>query len=189
MEHKLAVLLSKQLNKVYQRSELEQAKLQYGLEVFLDNAFKVIVIVILSILLGMLKETILVFVGFGFLRISAGGFHFDKNYMCWLFTLMIMLGGGYLGKLGVINWWIAVMMLLVSLFLVVAYAPSRSALPIEPEIARGRKAWSIVKVMIYLGIAICFRKNSWGTSIAIGTLCEAISILPICNRKYATYDD
>lgn len=185
MEHKLASLFVKILNKNCQRTELENAKMIYGIEVLLDNLLKVICIIILSLFLGIFKESMLVFLGFGVLRLKAGGFHFDKNVMCWITSILITVGGGTLVSLHLISKSIAILLVLVTLVIILFYAPSGTLNnPIAPENKKRYRMESIGLVILYLILTCVFWEMQIGATLAIGGICEAVTILPVVNRKY-----
>ncbi|MCI8408727.1 MAG: accessory gene regulator B family protein [Lachnospiraceae bacterium] len=185
MEHRLACLFAKVLNKNSQRTELENAKMIYGLEVLLDNLLKVICIIMLSLILGIFKESMLVFLGFGALRLRAGGFHFDRNIMCWFTSILITIGGGYLVYRNFISRNIAILFLLIALIIILLYAPSGTINnPIAPENRKQYRMESIGLVILYLILTCFFGESQIGAAFALGGICEAITILPVVNRKY-----
>lgn len=185
MEHRLACLFVKILNKNCQRTELENAKMIYGLEVWLDNLLKVICIIILSLVLGILKEAMLVFLGFGVLRVQAGGFHFDKNVMCWITSILITVGGGYLVSLDIIRQYTAILLLLITFVIISLYAPSGTRNhPVNPENKNRYRLISIGLVVFYLILTCFLGESQIGAALAVGGICEAIMILPVVNRKY-----
>lgn len=185
MEHRLACLFVKVLNKNCQRTELENAKMIYGIEVWLDNLLKVICIIMLSLFLGIFKESMLVFLSFGTLRLKAGGFHFDKNVMCWITSILITVGGGYLTSLSIIPQYIAILLLLITFVIISLYAPSGTRNhPVEPENKNRYRLISIGLVVLYLILTCFFGESQLGASLAIGGICEAITVLPVVNRKY-----
>lgn len=185
MEHRLAVFFVEILNKKYQRTELENAKMIYGLEVLLDNLLKVIFIVVLSLVLNIFKESMLVFLGFGVLRAKAGGFHFDKNIMCWIVSTLIPVGGGTLISMNLITKNMAILLILITLVIISLYAPSGTINnPIAPENRKKYHMKSVGIVILYLILTCIFWEIQIGATLAIGGICEAITILPILNRKY-----
>lgn len=185
MEHRLASFFVKILNEEYQRTELETAKMIYGLEILLDNLLKVIFIVVLSLVLGIFKESMLVLLGFGILRIKAGGFHFDKNIMCWIVSTLIPIGGGTLISMNFITKEIAILLIFITLVIILLYAPSGTINnPIAPENRKKYYMESVGIVIIYL-LTCILGEMQIGRTLAVGGICEAVTILPVVNRKYS----
>lgn len=185
MEHKFAVCMTNWLNNYYPREHIEQIKLEYGIEVLLDNLIKIIVILNFGAVLGILKESLVVWIGFGALRIQAGGYHCNTNIGCWMISIAVVLGGGALVHVNMIPLGVAAVVLLLSVVVAVLYAPSGTTNnPISPQYYKPMKMRSILLILIYLSITIFDTKYGIGKMLAIGTVCEIVSLLPWVNRKY-----
>lgn len=185
MEEKVAKYIVKKLNMVYPRTELETIQMQYGLEVFLDNLFKVICLFIISGFTGFLRESMLTLFSFACLRLSAGGVHFDKSIGCLLATSGVTLGGGYLAAFDIIPQSAVIGMFALDIILVFLYAPSgTNNNPIDPKFFSMMKLRSIITIVIYALLSVCVPSLNVGTVFSIGATCEVITILPIVNRKY-----
>ncbi|MFT4105918.1 MAG: accessory gene regulator B family protein [Lacrimispora sp.] len=70
------------LNKLSPKSPEENEAIQYGMELFLDNVIKMIVILAIGIALGKGFETIVVLSAFCGLRLQAGGIHAKTGWGC-----------------------------------------------------------------------------------------------------------
>ncbi|MDR2022412.1 MAG: accessory gene regulator B family protein [Hungatella sp.] len=84
------------LNKINPKSPEENEVIQYGLELFLDNIIKFIVILIIGIVLGKGFETLIVLSTFSGLRLQAGGIHAKTGWGCGL-SLLLVWGISILG--------------------------------------------------------------------------------------------
>lgn len=187
MEHALAVYLVKQLNKIYPRTELENIKMAYGIEIVLDNLLKMVCIIIVAALTGLLRETLIVFIGFGVLRLSAGGRHMDRSSTCLLLSGLITIGGGFLARLHILARWECIIALLVSCIVASVYAPSGTVNnPIHEKYKKVLKVRSIVTIGIYVLVILVQKDSLIQNALTIGTVCEVITILPVVNRKYNT---
>lgn len=187
MEHKLAMYIVKQLNKIYPRTELENIKMAYGLEIILDNGLKLICIMMLAAFLGFLRETLLVLTGFGVLRLSAGGRHLDKSSLCLVFSSLVTIGGGFLVRLHIFTKEECIIALVLALIITAVYAPSGTANnPIHDKYKKILKIRSLFTIGVYVFFVMFWKDITVGNALAIGAVCEAITILPIVNPKYSS---
>lgn len=185
MEHKLAVFLEQKIGDSKNRTELDKAKMTYGLEVLLNNLLKLLVILLLAVAMGVCLETIFVFVGFGILRLYAGGVHCDTNKMCWFSSILICVGNAYLAKLIAFPIPVALGIVVVCIFVVARYAPSGTKKnPIKECEREIRKRKSLLVVLIYAIVIILGWQIVFVRALAFGMLSEAIALLPIVNLKY-----
>lgn len=78
----------------YDRDKLDE--IRYGLEAIYLSITKLVVILFISYLLGILKETICLCLAFNILRLSGFGLHATKSWMCWVSSSIIFLVFPYL---------------------------------------------------------------------------------------------
>ena len=83
------------LNK-YNKEQLEEIK--YGIESIYIAVSKIVVILLISFILGLFKETILFLVLFNILRIVAFGLHASKSIYCWISSSISFLLIPYICK-------------------------------------------------------------------------------------------
>lgn len=69
-------------------SEKEIQKLRYGLEGLYLTITKMIIIFLVAIILGILKETLILLVFFNIIRYFGFGFHAEKSWQCLLLSLL-----------------------------------------------------------------------------------------------------
>ena len=74
-------------------NDIQLAEIRYGLEGIYLTITKMIIIFIVAILLGIIKETILVMLCYNVLRITGGGIHATKSWICLVSSLIILIGG------------------------------------------------------------------------------------------------
>ena len=80
IQHEMALIIAKQITKMeFEMKEDKFNILVYGIEVFLNEAIKVVVIVCLGILMDKLRLIIL--------RRYVGGNHFSNNKICLLYSV------------------------------------------------------------------------------------------------------
>lgn len=185
MEHRLATWIASWIDRICPMERVERIKLEYGMEVLLDNLLKAIAFLVMAASLGTIKESLLVFIGFGALRLRAGGCHCDTNAGCWLLSGLIIVGGGCLAHASIMPFGATAFALSLSLWAVAKYAPSGTANnPILPKYHKKMKAGSIMLISFYLLVTVLDTRHGTGAMLAIGAVSEAASLLPCLNRKY-----
>jgi accessory gene regulator B len=86
---KISVGFCDWLNKMNPKSPEENKVIQYGMELFLDNVIKLIVILLIGIILGKGFETLVVLSSFCGLRLQAGGIHAKTGWGCSVGVLLV----------------------------------------------------------------------------------------------------
>ena len=85
IQHEMALIIAKQITKMeFEMKEDKFNILVYGIEVFLNEAIKVVVIVCLGILMDKLRLIIFSMIFLLILRRYVGGNHFSNNKICLL---------------------------------------------------------------------------------------------------------
>lgn len=69
------------------------AGIKYGLEGIYLSVTKIIVIFTVSLILNILKETLILLFLFNVLRMTAFGLHASKSWMCWISSSIAFIGG------------------------------------------------------------------------------------------------
>lgn len=72
------------LNHISPKSAEETAVLKYGMELFLENSIKLLIISFAGLLIGKGKETLIILFTFCMFRLQAGGRHVKSNIGCTL---------------------------------------------------------------------------------------------------------
>lgn len=88
IQHEMALIIAKQITKMeFEMKEDKFNILVYGIEVFLNEAIKVVVIVCLGILMDKLRLIIFSMIFLLILRRYVGGNHFSNNKICLLYSV------------------------------------------------------------------------------------------------------
>jgi accessory gene regulator B len=97
------------------------ARLQFGFHLMLNTVLTLLAAVILGLLFGTLKETMLVLLAFGALRMISGGYHFQSAVVCIAGTAIasvllprVDLSETYINTINIVN-----------LVLTIIFSPSR----------------------------------------------------------------
>ena len=75
-------------------TEIEYLQMYYGLQNIIYNITVTSLILLLSLIIGTFTETLLSFIVFGILRVTAGGYHFNSISKCIISTTLLMILSG-----------------------------------------------------------------------------------------------
>lgn len=182
MLKKISHWIVQKMNGIYARTEEDCIKMEYMLEVILDQITILSVVFILCALLGYLKESFICFIGCMVLRLFAGGFHMKTRLACCLATGSIVIGGGIFVHYIRMPLLVCIVLLTVDLFLVALFAPQGTENnPVNPKYFKVRKWESMIVVCIFIVISVFFTSD-WGKGLAVGASLGTITIFPVFNR-------
>ena len=88
------LIIGKQLNVIKKYNDFDDDKLaviKYGLESIYILITKTIIILLVSYLLGLLKQTVIFLVCYNFIRIPSFGLHATKSWICLVSSLLIFI--------------------------------------------------------------------------------------------------
>ena len=71
-------------------------EIRYGLEAIYLSLSKTIVILLITLILGIFKESVIVLLFFNFLRMFAFGIHAKESWQCWISSSIMFIGIPYL---------------------------------------------------------------------------------------------
>lgn len=80
--HNRALQISEKINGYLEVEGIELIKLQYGVEVFLTDFYKLVPVLALTILTQTLMEFLIVFIAFRWIRVKAFGVHAETSTQC-----------------------------------------------------------------------------------------------------------
>lgn len=191
--HSVSLKLVGWLNFYAKREGKEYLKLLYGMEVIVTNVVGIIIFLTISLLLGILVQSIAVLIGFNVIRRFASGVHAGNMTGCSLSsTLLFNITPWVLKGLTIHNLVVASVfgVILLLLFL---YAPADTeAKPLvgKRKRARLRKCALIAGTLLLLGTLV-IPDGNLKAFLTLGAVYEAIAILPITymvlNKKYRNY--
>jgi len=183
MEHKLALYITDFIDKDRSKTELDRIKITYGMEILLDNLLKFLFIFVLSVLLGIAKEAMFVLIGFGVLRLKAGGMHCKRNSSCWIVSTLVTIGGGFFGKLDFISLEVGGFMFVISMVILLIYAPAGTDnCPVEFSQKKKLKTECMGIVLLYAVISGFMWEYGIGGTLLVGGFFEACSMIPFIMR-------
>lgn len=161
-------------------------EIKYGLEVLYLTITKTIIISILCIFFGLIKELLLVYLFYGLLRLTGFGLHTKESYQCWIFSSIAFLLIPALIKYVVISKNILVILSLLLLICIIRYAPADTEK--RPLIHKKKRA--IYKIItsfiaaIYIVIMFLTTNTSIQSTLFYSLLLEVFVIHPLSYKMF-----
>lgn len=170
--------------KQYSKKDIE--KLRYGLEGIYLTIYKLFIILIISLILGILKETLIFLVLFNIIRFPAFGFHANTSLECLIISSILILGIPFLFLNLYIPLYVKIIISIICLICYILYAPADTVKRPLPNKKKRiiRKICSIICCLIYIGLMIVF-KNSYINNLFLSAIIvETILIIPITYKIF-----
>ena len=170
-------------------SSIDEEKLEeiaYGLEGLYLTCTKMLVILAVGFVLGIVKDILLLMIFYNIIRTTAFGMHAKKSIHCLIISSLFFIGGALLCKYVVIAPYVKISVAVVSLLLLIKYAPADTHK--RPLInAKRRKIYKFLSVIsgtVYLILIILFRDLSITNYICVGLLEAILMIHPLVYRMF-----
>lgn len=185
LAYKLAQSLTKELNHTHEKKRVYY----YGLQVIIGGAFKGILLVLLTLLLGIFYSTFSVLFFFALLRVFAGGYHMDSYIRCMITSFLIFILLGLIVEHTYIYWnsvalvGLTILTFAAALISSIKWAPADTPYkPItNPRKIKNLKVLSIIMVLIWVAaeiLLILTRQNFYVLAGCSGVLMAAFIISP-----------
>jgi len=170
--------------KDYTPQELEE--LHYGLEGLYLTLTKTIIILFVSYILGVLKETLIILVFFNFLRFTGFGFHANNSIQCLILSTVLFSVLPFVFLNIGITQWAKYLVMGISLITFFLYAPADTIKrPLTNQKKRIiRKSFTLLFASIYIVFIIIYRNNDISLLLLISLLIEAIMVHPLTYRIF-----
>lgn len=160
--------------------------IEYGLEGLYLTTIKIIIIILLSIILNIFKETILMILFYNIPRFTTFGMHAKDSKSCLITSLLLFIGGTYLAIYANITLSIKIILSVICLILIIIYAPADTEK--RPLINhKKRKKFKILSIIICIILTILiiyFNNNYISNFMVIGLVECTIMILPITYKIF-----
>lgn len=185
---KIMNVISKNYN--YDNTKLNEIK--YGLETIYLTITKTIVIIIISLLIGTLKELLLFMILYSIIKSCGFGLHAKKSWHCWVFSLSLFSLIPYLIKILTIEYKYMLLAFVICTILFLIYAPADT----EKRPLINKKKRTIYKILtliisVIYTIVAKYTNNIISNSLMFACLMQALIILPISYKvlglKYNNY--
>lgn len=174
-------------------SEEEKETLSYGLEGIYMTITKLIIIFLIALALGFIKEFIITLIFFNIIRFPGFGFHASKSIVCLISSTALILGLPYLFTNIEVGLNIKIILCLVSIITFIICAPADTyKRPLTNRKKRIiRKIGACTLAVIYSAIIICFNETLISNLLIAALMIETILISPIMyllfNEPYRNY--
>lgn len=171
-------------NNNYTEDELEI--ISYGLEGLYLTITKMIIIIILGLILGILKEIFLLLIFYNIIRTQAFGLHATKSIYCLTSSIIFFIGGAYLCKYLVLKNWLIITISIICNILLILYAPADThKKPLINKRKRNRfKILSSILGIIYTILIIIFINFPIANYLLLGMIEAVLMILPISYKIF-----
>lgn len=175
---------TEKISNYHKLSEESYQKVKYGFDILYINLSKTAVLLLLTIILGITKETFLLLCSFTCVRFSGFGYHSNNTLKCTIVGIAGFVFFVYVAiLLNPFNIVVISIIYLACMIVFFSYAPVET---MKRPIGRTRKKHfkkvTLVTSTILFLIAFCVGKNLYRNLIIMGILLEAIMILPIMKK-------
>lgn len=173
--------------------EIKLAEIKYGLEGLYMLISKLIIIILLSILLGIVKEVLIFLLIYNFIRMPSFGLHATKSWICLLSSSIIFIGVPYLAKFLIIPIWLKVTLGIALILLIYKNAPADTYK--RPIVSKKRrqvyKFLSTLVAIIYVFTSLFVNNQFIANSFLLSLVVQSCMISPlvykIFNLPYDNY--
>lgn len=168
----------------YDKIQLE--KIKYGIEGLYIAISKVVFILLISLILGILKETILLLLLFNVLRVTAFGLHASKSIYCWISSSISFIGIPFICKTITFSNLTYIILPVICLLCFILYAPADTIKRplINSHKRKIYKLLSIISCIIYLTMIIILKNILFKNLLMFSLILESILILPITYKVF-----
>ena len=190
------LIINKAMDSIKKKNKYNDTKLaeiKYGLSTLYINITKTVVIFSLAILLNIIRELLLILLFYGLLRLTGFGLHAKKTWQCWIGSLITFLLLPYLVKILTINFYIRLIISILSIIFIFIFAPADTEK--RPLIRKNKRIlFKILCTLTSIGLTIysLLTKNILiQNSIFFSLILECFMISPLSYKifklKYANY--
>lgn len=172
MCHKLAENIIKWCEKTYSLDGYGHVKAVYGMEVFLENFWKLIGFLLVGSWVDNKVSFFMAVASFSFLRMLAGGKHFNSSVLCFTFVLLIGLIPSYVIGQATIPNQIVILLFIMIVGLILLYAPY-----ISVTVNRNRKIATLALAFIYLLVCLFTSNLFIRNSVLVGCIAEVLTLV------------
>ena len=168
----------------YSKEKIEE--IEYGIEALYITITKMIVIAIISIFLGVIKEVLLILIFYNILRTTAFGMHAKTSLQCYIISTLLFIGTGLFSKYIDINIYAKIIISIICFIHIIIFAPADTYKRplINSKKRRTYKFMSIIISFIYVILIIMFNNNIMTTYMLFGLIDSTLMIHPLTYRMF-----
>ena len=173
--------------------ETKLKEIEYGLTGIYLTISKLIVIVIISLLLNIFKETIILLLLFNLIRLISFGIHAKNSWICLLSSIIIFIGAPYLALKIKFNISVKIVVGIINIIFIFLNSPADTKKrPIVNQ--KRRKVYKLISTMIaivYVFLSCIIKNNYVSNSLILVLIIQNILISPctykLCKEPYKNY--
>ncbi|MGE5627770.1 MAG: accessory gene regulator B family protein [Solirubrobacterales bacterium] len=192
---KISKTCAKFVSKNLEITEDELEKIEYGAQVIFVNLVKLIILFLIASILRVANYTCIAIISFASIRIFASGIHADSNIKCTITNILLFLGNVYFSMNIVLNKYMNITILALSLLLVILYAPAdtEDRPLLSKRLRKKLKIYSITITLFMGAMAIKCESDVFSNLIIFSVLEASLLITPISyyifNKRYRNYEN
>lgn len=190
------LIIGKQLNVIKKYNNFDDDKfavIKYGLESIYILITKTIIIILVSYLLGLLKQTVIFLVCYNFIRIPSFGLHATKSWICLVSSLLIFIILPFICTVITIPMYLKIIIGLIGLAFIIKNAPADTYK--RPIISKKRRMFfkvcssivTIAMILFSLFIEDQFLANSLLFSIILQCFMISPTVYKFFKLPYNNY--
>lgn len=175
---KLAEVISKKINYYTKRNDIDYLKMKYGIEVFLINLTKIVIVFILSFIFSTFLETLIIFAAFAFVRKTSFGLHSKSTFICTVVSIFMFNVTPLLVQHLYINKYIIILTMVILSILLVKYSPAETEG--HPILNKDKlKKTTLVKCIILILITLIIPSIYYKILLTCSLFFQMVSVLPL----------
>lgn len=155
--------------------------IEYGLEGLYLTFSKIILITLLSIILGILRKTLLLILFYNIIRFSSFGLHAKKSSHCLIMSTSLFVGVVYICDYVYLPLLVKTIMSIICILLIYKYAPADTEKRplINKKKRKKYKIMSLISSMIFSILIVIFNEYRISSYLLFGMIEATLMILPI----------
>lgn len=177
------LIIGKQLNVIKKYNDFDDEKLsiiKYGLESIYILITKTIIILLVSYLLGLLKQTVIFLVFYNFIRIPSFGLHATKSWICLVSSLLTFIILPFICMIIAIPTYLKVIIGLIGLAFIIKNAPADTYK--RPIISKKRrmffKVFSSIVTIAMISFSLFIEDQFLANSLLFSIILQCFMISP-----------
>ena len=166
--------------------DIKMEEYRYNLEGFYLTISKMLVIIPIAIILGIIKELLILLLAFNLIREQAHGLHASKTWICLVSSTIIFIGLPLIAKSIIIPFLFKVIINIIGLILISIYAPAdtKKAPIIRKEKRKKLKVKSIIYTIFLIIISLVIKDSTISNLIVFSIWIEIFLIHPLIYKLF-----
>ena len=167
-------------------SEIEKMKMRLGFQILFHNFFMVSIIIMVAQFCGIVEESVILLIGYGALKLKAGGEHLKKSLSCLLATsIFIIIVVKISTCLNFTIWEMSLLYIICAFILWIIGPQGTDNNPILNKNYNKLRVRTVIILGIYLLITLYVysTKKYLSNLLLVATIFETASILPNVYRN------